>query len=958
MGPVDRDPDDDRGEQGETSTTGPRLDMAPIDELDHQLLLQRVEARLLGRLPERTRIDRFLIEDKLGAGGMGTVYRAWDEQLQRTVALKFLRSGPTGSDAEQRSFREAQGLARIAHPNVVAVYDVGWHQGRVWIAMEHVPGVTLRDWARSTPCPTPSEITAHWCAAGRGLAAIHDAGLVHRDIKPTNVLRGDDGRVRVVDFGLVRTAGTTTASTSDSTRTSGSWPELTSPHEIAGTPAYAAPEQRQGRADHRSDQYALCVSLWEALCGERPSKTERTGGAVVPLPEGVRLPARLHRALSRGLALEPARRFANVGELLDALAPPRRWYRAAAAAGVAAIAGIGLGLVLGDDETRPVAPDPCANASHQIGVVWNEATRAALGERLPPPLAATANDELTRWVARWTSAAQASCEDVHVHHRLSPDSLDRRTICLDRRLSEFAALVDAAGEGHVDSPQVLRQGLSAVGSPEPCLGPAVLASQSSAPPADQRDEVDAILRMLARARLGLGLGLTDRVDDAQRSLERARAVGWAPVVGQAALVVGNLHTTRGDTDAARHHLGQALDVGHGEQDTELIADAWTGLMRIERDHAFDAQRVRWAWERRATVVDRFEDSDRQRGRLSVELGLLQRMEGRYPQAEQAFQAGVAQLARAGSGAAWEHAAALRDLGNLLSTLGRHDEALAHFEQARALELGEDSSSRGAQTLTRFNEGIAELQAGHLERARDHMRDALQIAIVEHGPRSAQVLHVHVGLAAVFDELGDLAAARDHAERARLLATVAIGSAHPFRADVLGAVGTIAVREGRAADAVRALQPALAVLEHQSPPEPLDVAMARSNLGDAWHATGDDDRAAALLERALRTMERLLAADHERLVHPLKGLGAVRLVQGDAEAARVLLARALAIHERHSGQRVEQAEVLWLLARAENGVGERARATVLAKRALAEYRLLGPAWTGTVRAIETWIANFR
>src|SRR5690606_38742205 len=143
------------------------------------------------------RLDRFELGAVLGSGGMGMVYEAWDTKLQRRVALKFLRRSGDGAISERRLLREAQGLAQLAHPNVILVYDIGHDEGRVWIAMEYVAGQTLRAWINSGE-RSRAEILERWIAAGRGLASVHAAGLVHRDIKPDNVLLGDDGRVRII----------------------------------------------------------------------------------------------------------------------------------------------------------------------------------------------------------------------------------------------------------------------------------------------------------------------------------------------------------------------------------------------------------------------------------------------------------------------------------------------------------------------------------------------------------------------------------------------------------------------------------------------------------------------------------------------------------------------------------------------------------------------------------------
>jgi tRNA A-37 threonylcarbamoyl transferase component Bud32 len=244
--------------------------------------------------PPPTRLGRFELLRPLGAGGMGEVYAAHDPLLGRDVAVKLLHA--RSAVARELLLREGQGLARLSHPNVVPVYDLGEHDGRVYLAMELVDGVTLRTWQEGQPTDWRVRLPPLLDAA-RGLAAAHAYGIVHRDFKPENVLVGEDGRVRVVDFGLARTHGRA--------------------REVGaglyfGTPAYMAPEQRQGAAaDARSDQYAFCVTAHECLFGQRPGASPTTT---------IELPARLAAALRRGLADDPAARFPSMHALIAELA--------------------------------------------------------------------------------------------------------------------------------------------------------------------------------------------------------------------------------------------------------------------------------------------------------------------------------------------------------------------------------------------------------------------------------------------------------------------------------------------------------------------------------------------------------------------------------------------------------------------------------------------------------------
>jgi serine/threonine protein kinase len=366
------------------------------DTLERKVFEARLEARLLGGEPQLPRVDRFVLERMLGAGGMGNVWLAHDETLDRHVALKLVRNGNAAA-GERMRLREARGLARIAHPNVIAVHDVGEHEGRVWLAMEFVPGRTLRDCANELET---ERVLAHWIAAGRGLAAIHAAGLVHRDVKPDNVLLGDDGRVRVIDLGLVRAAATHEGALLIGPDPRAS--EVVMTPGFVGTRSYAAPEQQRGEpVDARADQYAFCVSLLESLRAAKPT----VGREHQPLP------ADLLHALARGRHADPAQRFASMTELLDALergTGRTNVGRRARALGVLGIVGVGVGvLALGWPRKDAPTPDPAwsecmtraapaceGHSSEVIELVLTCAAPSCEGLRVDPNAALLAGERL------------------------------------------------------------------------------------------------------------------------------------------------------------------------------------------------------------------------------------------------------------------------------------------------------------------------------------------------------------------------------------------------------------------------------------------------------------------------------------------------------------------------------------------------------------------------------------
>src|SRR5262249_45088222 len=374
-----------------------------------------------------------------GAGGMGEVYRARDTRLERDVALKVLRPGLDAGTARDRLLREAQAMARLAHPNVVTVYEVGAASDLVYVAMEFVEGQTLRGWLAAAR-RRRREVPEAYLRAGHGLAAVHRAGLVHRDFKPDNVLIGRDGRVRVTDFGL---AGISEARDGDDV-------ELGVADTVAGavgTPAYMAPEQlRFLTIDARADQFAFCVALWEALCGVRPFAGDSLAelrdnvlaGRLQATPPGRRVPRWLRAVLRRGLAADPERRFPSVDALLARVERALAWRRRGALAAARGVPAAGVGVRA---RGRGVSGPLCAGAASHLEGVWDAASHAAVERAFLASGRPYAADTLARvaarldgYVAAWTAMRTEACEATAVRHEQSPALLDLRMECLDRGL--------------------------------------------------------------------------------------------------------------------------------------------------------------------------------------------------------------------------------------------------------------------------------------------------------------------------------------------------------------------------------------------------------------------------------------------------------------------------------------------------------------------------------------------
>jgi tetratricopeptide (TPR) repeat protein len=380
------------------------------------------------RLAPGARLGRYLILYRVGAGGMGEVYAAFDPQLDRKVAVKIAR-GEAGSETTRLlQRREGQALARLRHPNVVTVHDVGEHAGRLFLAMEFVDGPTLGGWLNEDrPWRRVVEL---FLQAGRGLAAVHGARLVHQDFKPGNAMVGADGVVRIVDFGLARGQGSSTPAPGAGNG------EHSQPR---GTPGYLAPERLAGHpSDARSDQYSFCVAIWRALFGRPPLDSG----------DGAGVPGWLRQALRKGLEAAPEDRFASMEELLAALSPERRSARRRRWAGLAG-ALTAAALLAGYLALRPAPAPLCTDAADHLRGVWDEPRREAIrsafvragafGAEAFFALERTLDGYVRGWVAMRTEA----CEATHLRGEQSQHLLDLRMICLDDRLEGLRALTGA-----------------------------------------------------------------------------------------------------------------------------------------------------------------------------------------------------------------------------------------------------------------------------------------------------------------------------------------------------------------------------------------------------------------------------------------------------------------------------------------------------------------------------------
>jgi tRNA A-37 threonylcarbamoyl transferase component Bud32/tetratricopeptide (TPR) repeat protein len=557
-------------------------------------------------------VGRYVIAHPIGRGGMGTVYLARDPSLDRRVAIKLLRSSALDHDAQVRLLREAQAMAKVDHPNVIAVYDIGEHDGQVFLALEYVAGGNLRKWlARKRSW---REIVRVFLAAGRGLAAVHAAGMVHRDFKPDNVLLGEDGSVHVGDFGLVSPAtGLGGAASAASLTTSDLDVSLTATGVVVGTPAYMAPEQYLGEpVDARSDQFAFCAALFEALYGVRPFEGEDINtlssailsGTMRTVPRGD-VPRALHALVMRGLRRSPGERHASMRAVLAELQRIAGHRRRTAAAIGGAAGVVALGIVIGfvvvrgrrSSATAPAAvASPCAGAGQELAGVWDPARRDAAGAQFATAGVAYAADTWTRvateldaYAAAWTRSQREACEATHVRHTQSEAVMAARMSCLADRKARLRVVADQLAIQTEDTVALvtgaprLVAALPTVASCDRLTEPEV----ALAPPAAKWDQIAPIEDELRKIEAVIAFAGTAPIETLDALVEKADATGFAPLRARALKQLGILLLGDPATHAeALDVLAEAVQLADEGRDDKTRAET-LGLLALDSVQRLD-----------------------------------------------------------------------------------------------------------------------------------------------------------------------------------------------------------------------------------------------------------------------------------------------------------------------------------------------------------------------------------
>lgn len=825
--------------------------------------------------PVPTKVGRYRVLYPLGKGGMGVVYRALDPKLNRDVAIKVVKPSrhSTSRETQARTVREAQALARLSHPNVVEVFDVGMHGAQLFIAMELLEGRTFASMLHGDTAW--HEWLEHYLAAGRAVAAAHAADLVHRDFKPHNVMLTEAGEVKVLDFGLARMVAEPVDPASD-TADSDDAPEaaasafdfvLTTTGTVVGTPAYMAPEQfNHERIDDKADQFSFCVALWEALYGTRPFRAsnlhdlrETITRQQPRLPKQTEVPARVAEILRVGLREDPGERYASMSVLLAqlqtvSLPSGRLWL---GLVGISAVAAIGLTTWLA---TTPA--QPCQGGRTAIERTWSAPRRTEVQHTVLGSGRAFATStwrhlgpRLDQWATDWTDSHETICRATAVEQTQTSAQLDLRMACLERSRAAMDAYLAVLLEGKAGA---LRRAVTTAAR----LPPPSQCVQSQAGEHAERALAPAIASRAKRLRVRLHEAaargdageLTFAIQSALAVRAEATDLAVPTLVADALLLEADQRDALGEAAAAEAALREAYLLAIGEDDAVRAAKASRALVFV----------------------------------AGVELG-------RYDDAVEWHRHARAQLDRSPADPLAE-AALLSALGALQGRHGHHAAATKSQLQALELERGAlgDDDIRSIATYSNLatalvNEQRAEQAVAYAQHAVDIARDNLG----EDHPDLIATLEILAGAHAAS---GRSALAANDAEQAVTIAQNAYGEDHVITGRALQSHAKIRATAGEHAAAIVGYQRALTILRNALGPTHTDVVAVSDALARSLFAEGQLPEAIALMRAALVTDEQRVGAEHPELGRRWANLATAERRAGHRDEALTAYGRALSILE--------------------------------------------------------------
>ena len=815
-----------------------------------------------------TLIDKYVIRSRIGAGGCGTVYSAFDSVLERDVALKLLGHTDASMQATlnpswPRLVREARMLAKLSEPEVVTVYEVGSADGQAYLAMELVQGGDLQGFieqhrAPGAPEPLPLPRALELLEqAGLGLAVAHEAGVVHGDFKPANVLIDARGRAKVSDFGIARLARAVSRASEGRGDGDGDPLDTEDPDPVrtvsstglAGTPAYMAPEQFERRpADVASDIYAYCTTLYQAVYGRLPFQA-RTVAEIAArkvtshpeFPSHREVPRWLVRLLDRGLQIDPQQRPKDMREVLQQLSrwrrrPGRRWF--VLGGSLLGAAAVTAAMWMGEEA------QPCPMQDATLG--WDDSAAravqksfATVGGASGKAVARRVTDRMDEFAQTWRQAHQEACRTAWGDPQLGAQAF----ACLRRRRRVVEALAAAWIEPTNRTVDAAVSAIEAMPSVQACLDPEALATAPDLPEDPVlREEVigigESLDAAIATARTG---AVEQAVQLASQAQERATQTGHEPVIGRAMLALGQAHELAGELEAAREELQQAFFMAQRWDDPETAAAAAERLAYLVGTRLEEHEQG-LLWSDHAKVA-----LGKTGGSTAVLLGnegsILERL-GRYDEALQRYEAS---LREHDPDDAYGLGVTHLRTGDALRYQGRSEDALSHYEHAAeawARALGPEHPRLSIPTLSRAT-ALAKL--GRIDDAVPMFEQAIEGLTRAFGPEHPNVAAARMNLGVTLKNAGRHDEAEASLREAVRINVEIYGEDHLKVAQTREAVGRLLTKAGRPDEAIVEHEQARARFEAELPEGHPDRVLVHLNLGDAHLAAGQHDQAIAAYE---------------------------------------------------------------------------------------------------------------
>ncbi len=919
---------------------------------------------------------RFVVLETIGAGGMGVVCSAYDPTLDRKVALKLLHADPSGSPGLQRVqrgrlLREAQAMARLAHPNVATVFEAGVVDDQVFLAMEYVEGGSLEQWLASER--SAADIITAFRFAGRGLVAAHKVGIVHRDFKPANVLVRADERVMVTDFGLAVLAEQADTTTHDSAGDSGEAKpsSFTIPGAIMGTPRYMSPEQHRGEeATARSDQFSFCVALYQALYGKTPFPGDKRKQVLAAIeadapafPERADVPAKVREAMRRGLRHDPAERFDSMQALLDQLAPPPEprgwpWLLGAIVAGLSVAVVIGMAF-----RSKPAAKPAaaCPDSRAQLAGVWDDGRRTALRSHFATSksnYAPMVSDKVARifddYATSWATTHGEVCRATHVRGEQSERLLDVRMDCLKRRKRQLDLTLAALSKPM--NPRLLARSIRIAGTlPDVAECATARVPQLERPlPKDpgQRNSIDDLRKRLDALTVSVRLGdLKPSLAKLPALIDEAAKLGYPELHAEALLLKSRaLADSAKYADATKAMYDGAAQAAKARNE-RVVAKAWIEALYVVGVRLRRTKEAQLIIQVARAALERADAGPGLRADFESHYAAFLYHLGDYKTAVERNKVALDLRTNHYGANAPQTAVSVRNLADSYRQLGEYDKAIPLYKRALAMWKAVlfDDHPRVADTLT--NLADVYLSRRELGAARNAQQRALEINKRFLGDKHPRVATSMVNIAVSHMSRREYAPAEKLLHQALAIRKARLGAKHPLVGDLYGKLGLIHRGRGNTELAVKSYERAVAIQGADHP----DGAVSLFNIGDVLRTGKDCARANTYYRPALRVFETKMGPKHTFTAVALASVGACDAELGKVDAGIKMLEQALAILGSKKNQHY-RAETAWRLASTLwQAKRDRKRAVALARSAHAVYAKM-KGYTKEATEIKAWLGT--